>query len=259
MPTISRAYHAHSGNYKPGGNSHRYIVVHYTGNTASALKEAMFAQNNYHESSYHFVLDGGGVIYQILDVTDTAWSVGAWKGETQLIGNNETINIEVCNNGGLFSDAEIDELAWLVRKLMSDYNIDEDHVVRHWDCHTGRKMCPYAYAGYGNYEWNVLKDYITEGGDMTFDEFWYTNLGYAGGEANWGPGGPGRGAGNPTPYNLFYNLNIAQGEMLDKLAELEKKVAELERPTIDVDIDYSKLTDAVAMKVADVIAKRMME
>ena len=72
MPIISRAYHAHSGNYTPGGNKPKYIVVHYTANTASALNEAKYANNNQHASSYHFVLDGAGTIYQILDVTDTA-------------------------------------------------------------------------------------------------------------------------------------------------------------------------------------------
>ena len=257
MPSISQDYWAHSGNYSPGGNSCEYIVIHMTGNTASALNEAKYAHNNRHDSSYHYVLDGGGVIYQILWDSDTAWSVGAWSGATQYIRNNQTINIEVCNNGGPFDKAEIEELAWLVPQLMAKWGIDEYHVVRHWDCHSGHKSCPSWYSGYYNTAWNNLRDYIT-GGDMTFDEFWYTNLGYSGG-ATWGPGGPGRGGGNPTPYNLFYNLNIAQGEMLDKLAELEEKVAELERPTVDVDIDYDQLTNAIAEKVANVIAKRMME
>ena len=105
MPTISTQYRAHSGNYTSGGNSKEYIVVHNTGNTASALNEAKYAQNNRHDSSYHYVLDGGGTIYKILWDMDTAWSVGAWKGETQYIRNNQTINIEVVSNGTRFTDA----------------------------------------------------------------------------------------------------------------------------------------------------------
>lgn len=163
MPTISRAYHAHSGNYTPGGNSRQYIIVHYTGNSASAVNEAQYAQNNQHSSSYHYVLDGSGTIYQILNDSDTAWSVGAWSGATQLIRNNQSISIEVCNNGGPFSQAEIDELAWLVPQLMEKYGIPASRVVRHWDAHTGRKNCPYYYSGSSNQAWTNLHQYITSG------------------------------------------------------------------------------------------------
>ena len=142
MPTISREFHAHAGNYTPGGNAPRYIVVHYTAITASARQEATYAATNQHPSSYHFVLDGGGTIYQLLDVTDTAWAVGAWAGATQLIGNSESVSIEVCNDGRQFTTDEVAELRWLVRKLMGELGIDADHVVRHFDCHTGRKDCP---------------------------------------------------------------------------------------------------------------------
>ena len=170
MPSISRAYHAHAGNYTPGGNSHEYIVVHNTGNTASALNEARYAQNNRHDSSYHYVLDGSGTIYQILDDTDTAWSVGAWSGARQLIANRQSINIEVCSDGDRFSEAEISELAWLVQRLMAEYGIPADRVMRHYDCHTGHKRCPYAYSGdaANNAAWNALHERITKGEEMDY-------------------------------------------------------------------------------------------
>lgn len=146
MPTISRAYHAHGGNYTPGGNSCRYIVVHNTGNTAGANAEARYAATNQHPSSYHYVLDGGGTVYQILDDTDTAWAVGAWRGARQLIGNGESVSIEVCSNGVAFTGAEVDELHWLVRLLMERHGIPASRVVRHYDCHTGHKDCPAYYV-----------------------------------------------------------------------------------------------------------------
>ena len=97
---------------------------------------------------------------------------------------------------------------------------------------------------------------------MTWDEFWFTNLGYSGG-ATWGPGGPGRGAGNPTPFNLFYNLNVAQGEMLDKLDNIDKKIEDgghaVVPPADAGNINYEQLANAIAEKVANIIAKRMME
>lgn len=157
---VSREFHAHAGNYTPGGNSCRYIVVHNTGNTASARSEASYAQNDQHESSYHYVLDGSEC-YQVLDDTDTAWAVGAWRGCTQYIGNGESISIEVCSDGVPFTDAEVSMLSELVQTLMQRHGIDGGHVVRHRDCHSGHKDCPAAYVDDG--AWQALKARIVEG------------------------------------------------------------------------------------------------
>lgn len=157
---ISREYHAHAGNYNAGGNSCRYIVVHNTGNTANARAEARYAQNNQHPSSYHYVLDGSEC-FQILDDTDTAWAVGAWSGATQLIGNRESISIEVCSNGTAFTGGEINQLTELVGILMKRHNIPASRVVRHYDCHTGHKDCPAYYVNQSR--WNALHAIITSG------------------------------------------------------------------------------------------------
>lgn len=165
MPVISREFHAHQGNYTPGGNSCRYVVVHYTGGEGSARNTAMWSQNDRHDSSFHYVLDGSGTIYQILDDSDTAWAVGAWPGYTQLIGNGESVSIEVCSNGEDFTTDEIAELKWLVQRLMAAHGIDAARVVRHYDCHTGRKECPEPYIDEG--KWAALRAVITGGGDMS--------------------------------------------------------------------------------------------
>lgn len=157
---ISREYHAHSGNYNVGGNSCRYIVVHNTGNTANARAEARYAQNNQHPSSYHYVLDGTEC-FQILDDSDTAWAVGAWSGARQLIGNRESISIEVCSNGTEFTSKEIIQLTELVGILMKRHNIPAERVVRHYDCHTGHKDCPAHYVNQSR--WNALWSVITSG------------------------------------------------------------------------------------------------
>ena len=159
MPTISREFHAHAGNYTPGGNAMRYIVVHYTGGPGSARNTAIWSNNDRHDSSFHYVLDGTGTIYQILDDWDTAWAVGAWPGYTQLIGNNESISIEVCSDGEPFSASEIEELRWLTLKLMREHGIPADRVVRHYDCHTGRKECPAPYIDWDR--WIALRNTIT--------------------------------------------------------------------------------------------------
>lgn len=161
MLEISRAYHAHRGNYTPGGNSCRYIVVHNTSNTANANAEARYAANDQHPSSYHYVLDGSNPVYQILDDTDTAWAVGAWSGARQLIGNNESISIEVCSNGTEFTGSEVAQLTELVGILMKRHGIPASRVVRHYDCHTGHKDCPAAYVNQA--KWNALWKVITSG------------------------------------------------------------------------------------------------
>lgn len=164
MPTISNAYHAHAGNYTPGGNTCRWIVVHYTGAAGSALNTAKWSQNDRHDSSFHYVLDGGGVIYQLLADTDTAWAVGAWTGYRQLIGNAESISIEVCSSGADFTASEIAELRWLVRRLMAAHGIPAARVVRHYDCGTNHKLCPAPYCGNtaNDAKWVALRKAITE-------------------------------------------------------------------------------------------------
>ncbi len=167
MPTISREYTATSDNYDKGGNSPRYIVVHHTGGGGSAEDVAHWKANDWnpeHPGSFHFVLDGGGTIFQMMELTDTAWAVGAWKGCVQYIGNDESISIEVCANGTPFTVDEVAELRWLVRMLMERFGIPAGRVVRHWDCMSGHKDCPRWYTpegGGGNAAWEALRDTIT--------------------------------------------------------------------------------------------------
>lgn len=167
---ISREFHSHSGNYDAGGNSCQYIAVHNTGGTGSARDEASYAQRDCHGTSYHYVLDGEEC-YQILDDEDRAWAVGCanWKGARQLIGNNRAISVEVCSDGTEFTQAEREQLRELVGILMERHGIDADHVVRHYDCHTGHKLCPQYYSLNPD-AWEELKAYITTEGEEVSPE-----------------------------------------------------------------------------------------
>lgn len=172
---ISREFHTHGGKYTPGGNSCRYIVVHNTGNTASARNEASFAASSGgldRPSSYHYVLDGSNPVYQLLDDTDTAWAVGAWKGAVQYIGNDESVSIEVCSNGTEFTGAEIAQLTELVGILMKRHNIPAERVVRHWDAHSGHKQCPAWYVPQDRWNalWSVITSGIIENGEIRMSE-----------------------------------------------------------------------------------------
>lgn len=149
-----------AGRYTKGGNSRKYIVVHNTANTASAVNEARNLANNPGQSSFHYAIDDRDIIQCVHDY-DTAWAVGAWSGCTAYIKNSQSISIEVCNPGTEFSTAEKQNLRKLVMHLMEYYNIPASRVVRHWDCHSGRKKCPAFYAGSGNSAWTALHSYIT--------------------------------------------------------------------------------------------------
>ena len=148
--------------YTKGGNSRKYIVVHNTANTASAVNEAKNLKNNPGQSSFHYAIDDRDIIQCVHDY-DTAWAVGAWAGTTAYVKNSQSISIEVCNPGTEFSTAEKQNLRKLVMHLMEYYHIPASRVVRHWDCHSGRKKCPAFYAGSGNSAWSALHAYITGG------------------------------------------------------------------------------------------------
>lgn len=148
--------------YTKGGNSRKYIVVHNTANTASAVNEANNIHNNAGSSSFHYVLDDKDIVQCVHDY-DTAWAVGAWSGCTAYVKNSESISIEVCNPGTEFSTAEKQNLRKLVMHLMEYYGIPASRVVRHWDCHSGRKACPKFYSGSNNSAWSALHAYITGG------------------------------------------------------------------------------------------------
>lgn len=164
-----------SDRYTSGGNSRKYIVVHNTANTATAEQEAKNLHNNAGQSSFHYAIDDTDIVHCVHDY-DTAWAVGAWTGAVQYIGNNQSISIEVCNPGTEFSDTCKKNLRALVLHLMDYYGIPADHVVRHWDCHSGRKQCPKFYSGATNAAWNALHAYITtnnepsEEDDMTSEQ-----------------------------------------------------------------------------------------
>lgn len=176
---VTKRIWCRSDRYTSGGNSRKYIAIHNTANTATAEQEAKNLHDNAGQSSFQYVVDDVDIIQCVHDY-DTAWAVGAWAGAVQYIGNNQSISIEVCNPGTEFSDACKRNLRALVRHLMDYYGIPADHVVRHWDCHSGRKQCPKFYSGSNNAAWNALHSYITDNSgddDMTNEEHeWLRNI-----------------------------------------------------------------------------------
>ncbi|WP_338631361.1 N-acetylmuramoyl-L-alanine amidase [Clostridium baratii] len=131
-------------NHYEGGNTKKYIVIHGTDNVNdTALNNAkFFAEGNKGASAHYFVDDNS--IWQSVEDWNCSWSVGDGKGKYG-ITNTNTINIEMCGtDNGRYSEKTVNNTIELTKYLMKKYNIDADHVVRHYDA--SRKNCPSQFS-----------------------------------------------------------------------------------------------------------------
>ena len=133
------------------------IVIHYSGQagvSAARLAECLI-NNNANNVSANYCVDDKDVICTI---PPGYMSYGV-SGE-----NYHIINIEVCykDSAGRFELLTIAKLHLLVKRLMTDFNIPVDGVVRHYDIsHTGKK-CPWYYVD-NPAEWERLHLILTTG------------------------------------------------------------------------------------------------
>lgn len=148
----------------------KYIVIHYTAGVTSlklaAENTAAWFANEKAKASADYIVDDDSVVQFNGDIRNRyTWHCGGSKYNTKggsLYGvctNKNSIGIEVCSNNSTkkvtnpndanwyFSQESIDNTIELVKHLMYEYNIDVDHVIRHYDV-TG-KPCP------GIIGWNI--------------------------------------------------------------------------------------------------------
>ena len=123
-----------------GGNSIKYIVLHYTGNKGDTAKNngTYFCGGDRNASAHYFVDDDE--IVQVVEEYNSAWAVGDGKGAYG-ITNQNSISIEMCcdKNGNITEKTEANTIE-LVKSLMNKYNVPINNVVRHYDA--SRKTCP---------------------------------------------------------------------------------------------------------------------
>lgn len=136
-----------------------YIVVHNTGTSASALNNCIYfnregASTN---ASADFFIDKDGKIYQYNAMQKAySWHCGDGHGKYG-ITNKNSVGIEVVSAEVEFTKAQVSSLKSLVKWLMEFFDIDAEHVVRHYDA--SRKKCPAAYID--GEKWKVLHKSIT--------------------------------------------------------------------------------------------------
>lgn len=141
----------------------KYIVIHYTAGTTSkagsAINAADYFRTTTTQVSSDFTVDDTAVVQYNPDIKNRyTWHCGGNKYATKggslygICKNSNSIGIEICCNNSTgkmqaandksysFSDAAVANALWLVKKLMAEYNISAERVVRHYDV-TG-KPCP---------------------------------------------------------------------------------------------------------------------
>lgn len=162
-----------------------WIAIHYTAGASSAAGKAIHMKDSWEKTrraSADFGIDDRDMVQFNPDLNNFyCWSVGDKKNPYSNGGslygkatNRNTISIEICSNlkkgydaskvcheGWYFTEEELDNAVKLVKILMKKYNIDIDHVVRHYDI--SGKICPGLinwtdYKGGDSSEWKKFKE-----------------------------------------------------------------------------------------------------
>ena len=142
----------------------KYIAIHFTAGSSSKAGSAKSVKNVFEsrKASADFCVDDKDMVQFNPDLNNYyCWAVGDKKSNSnggKLYGiakNSNTISIELCStctpatsktvslsnhSGWSFTDAVINNAVKLTKILMKKFNIDKDHVVRHYDI--SGKLCP---------------------------------------------------------------------------------------------------------------------
>lgn len=141
----------------------QWIIIHDTGTTGST------AQNNHdyfasgdRQSSADFFVDSNNII-QIIDTDNYySWAIGDGRGKLGKTNAN-SCSIEMClQSNGQPTEKTINNTLDLVKYLMNKYNINIDHIVRHYDC--SYKQCPRSMSANGWSKWYLFRDRLKNNG-----------------------------------------------------------------------------------------------
>lgn len=145
----------------------KYIVVHYTANKGDTAENnaKYYANTNTRNAGAHYFVDGNDTIYKSVPLNRVAWAVGGSKysdcaktGGGKFYGkcnNTNSVSIEMCNSQTRNDKVEKNTI-WLIKFLMKKYNIDKDHVIRHFDVN-GKQCVKYLCD---ESEWKRFKKMI---------------------------------------------------------------------------------------------------
>ena len=156
MSYVTKTEIANKNNYgvKRQVTDIKYIVFHFTANDGDTDEaNGKYFRDNIVKASAHYFVDDDSVTQSVPD-DYVAYSVGGKRykdcnktGGGKLYGiakNANTLNIEMCDtkrDGKIMAtDATLDNAVQLCKTLMKKYNVDINHVIRHFD--VNGKHCP---------------------------------------------------------------------------------------------------------------------
>lgn len=135
------------------------FVVHYTGGTGSAKNNCIYFSGGNRKASADFFIDPDGSIWEYNNILDGYYTWGCGDGGGRYgITNANSVQVEVVNNGGAFTEAQIKSLAELYAHVCNVLG-RKLTIVRHYDA--SRKQCPYYYVD--GSRWDALKARIAGG------------------------------------------------------------------------------------------------
>lgn len=128
-------------------NQIKWIILHYVGAVSTAKNNADYFYSTFRGASAHYFVDEKE-IWQVVEDSDSSWAIGADKYYTDA-RNTNSISIEMCcytNSKGKLDIKEsvVEKAIELTKYLMEKYDIDADHVIRHYDA--TRKICPAPFV-----------------------------------------------------------------------------------------------------------------
>lgn len=179
MSYIMKTNLARKENYGGGRSTSaiKYIVFHFTANDGdSDESNGNYFKTHIIKASAHYFVDDDSVTQSVPD-NHIAYSVGGNKyndcsktggGKLYKIAKNaNTINIELCDTKRdgviMATEATLSNAVELCRTLMKKYNVDVNHVIRHFD--VNGKHCPSYFMD--DAAWSSFKKRLT--GNMTIN------------------------------------------------------------------------------------------
>ena len=149
----------HPSNYGGRRKKTGYVVVHYTaGDGDTARDNGIYFSKGPVGASAHWFVDERETILSVPE-DRIAWHCGAETYRHGDCRNSNSIAVELCSRKNAAGEYEIpartlENGAELVRKLMKQYGISMEHILRHYDV-TGKK-CPAPLVEAG--KWNEFRE-----------------------------------------------------------------------------------------------------
>lgn len=203
-------------------NEPKFLVLHYVGaQSSTAANNATYFFNGDRQSSAHYFVDDNE-IWQSVEDTNGAWSVGNSRTE---VNNQNSINIEMCCMGSnlmVTGKTEANTLE-LAAYIMQKYNITIDRVRTHCIVTANNKICPnWSASNWARY--------------TKFKEKLVATL-------------SGKGASStPTTNNdIVYRVKLANGEQIGAFRNLEsaKTLAQTNKCNVYRNTDNALITSYV--------------